>query len=336
MGRWSTLVVDEASVFQLGTVDAWEVARHANLVAERRLRPHELYGRWEKQQWSADDVSLGQDKRDFESRLPRKLKQRLGAAISTFIVGEYTGLDLLAPVMLGAPDEEDLLFLGTQVADEARHARLMFRVGHEVLGYDSDPTVMLRQAWDRAEPEHRELALIEGRLMRESAAAPLNYENWLRSVTLFHLVTEGVMAVSGQRAMLRNLSRVPVLPGIRSAFAAMCRDESRHISFGLHSLRIGILEGHAESIYDVLEQTMPLALAISSRVQPDSAFTSAMGDNRRAEAQTGIDSFARGMRWIGADKKFTRHIIATAQRTADASRSESTHSAVPHNEGEIV
>lgn len=315
MVRWSTLV-ETASFDQLGRLDASEISGHANLLAERRLRPRDLYRRWEEQQWSADAVRLDRDHDTFHTRLPRTLKRQLEATISTFIVGEYTGLDLLSPVQLGAPDEEDLIFLGTQVADESRHARLMFRVGHEVLGYDADPGVMLRQAWELAEQEHRDLALLEGEIMRASVANPRDYEKWLRCVTLFHLVTEGVLAVSGQRSIVRALGRTDLLPGIRSAFAAMCRDESRHISFGLHALRIGIREGHAAAIYDVLERAMPLALVLTDRLQPTSAFLAAVSDDERAATQTGIDSFLRAMRWIRADPVFTRHVLARARAVA--------------------
>lgn len=315
MGRWSTLVVDEASFDQLGQLDAGSISDHPDLLAERRLRPHDLYRRWEAQQWSADAVGLERDRESFRRRLPRALRRQLEAAIATFIVGEYTGLDLLSPVLLGAPDEEDLVFLGTQVADESRHARLMFRIGHEVLGYDADPTVMLRQAWEKTEQEHRDLALLEGEIMRASTAQPGDYEKWLRCVTLFHLVTEGVLAVSGQRSLVRALGRTEVLPGIRSAFAAMCRDESRHISFGLHALRIGIHEGHAEAIYDVLERAMPLALSLTDRLQPTSAFASTAGGDRAA-TQTGAQSFVRGMRGIGADEAFTRHVLDRARAAA--------------------
>jgi hypothetical protein len=321
MGRWSTLVIDEAQVSELAHLGASEIAGHADLIAARRLVPRQLYSRWERQQWSADEVNLDVDRVNFHRRLPRKLKQQLHSTISTFIVGEYTGLDLLSPVLLGAQDEEDLMFLGTQVADEARHARLMFRIGHEVLGLASDPTTMLRQAWEVAEPEHRELALVEGEIMRASAADPRDYDLWLRSVTLFHLVTEGVLAVTGQRSVVRCLSSLPMLPGIRSAFAAMCRDESRHISFGLHALRIGISEGHQDAVYDVLERVMPLALAITDGLQPTTAFAASGTMKEQAVLQTGVESFRRAMRHIGADPVFTDHVLGLSLPSVTARRS---------------
>jgi len=328
MSRWSTLDVDEASVAQLGALAPRQVVEHAELIAARRLKPVELYGRWERQQWSADDISFGQDRHDFDHRLPRRFREQLRGAIATFIVGEYTGLDMLAPVMLGARAEDDLVFLGTQVADEARHARLMFRLGHEVLGFDEDPSVMLRQAWDLAEPEHRALAAIEGELMRATVSDPSDYENWVRSVTLFHLVTEGILAVSGQRALVRQLSRLPLLPGIRSGFAAMCRDESRHISFGLHSLRIALQEGHAGAVEDVLERTVPLALAMTRSMEPRNG---AVGAAAGADdvVTTGVDSFRRAMRWIGADPAFTRHIVDRSLAAPGADLLVATRSGAP-------
>lgn len=331
MGRWSTLVVDEAKVSELARVNARDIAGHADRVAARRLTPQQLYSRWEKQQWSADEVTLDLDREDYTKRLPRKLKRQVHATISTFIVGEYTGLDLLSPVLFGAQDESDLIFLGTQVADEARHARLMFRIGHEVLGFDSDPSTMLRQAWEVTEPEHRELALVEGEIMRASVANPRDYDLWLRAVTLFHLITEGVLAVSGQRSIVRCLSPLPLLPGIRSAFAAMCRDESRHISFGLHALRIGILEGHQEAVYDVVERALPLALAITDGLQPTTSFAAARTVSEQMVLQTGLESFRRAMRSIGADPLFTEHVVnrSLPTKTALASSTPEGVVAVP-------
>lgn len=317
--------MDEANTRSLGSLPFAALASHADHLAQQELKPKELFERWERQQWISGDVSFEQDAVDFARRLPRRLREQLRATLSTFIVGEYTGLDLLSPVMLGAQDESDLVFLGTQIADEAQHASLMFRIGAEVLGLEPDPATMLRQAWDLAEQDHRELALVEGEVMRATVANPRDYDHWLRGVALFHLITEGVLAVSGQRAIVRALTGQPLLPGIRTTFAAMCRDESRHISFGLHALRTGLLEGRGEAVYDVIERVLPLALSITDGLQPTTTFAGS-GKSGGTVLQTGVDSFRRAMRAIGADRAFVEHVVARSLTVAAAGR-ESRH---PH------
>lgn len=304
MTRWSTLIVDEAKPNLLGRLNTGLLSHHADQVAALQLKPRELYRRWEAQQWSAEEIDLEQDAQDFRRRLPRRFRAELEKLIATFIVGEYTGVDLLSPVMLGATNEEDVMFLATQAADETRHAQLMFRVGREVLGYDDDPHAMLRQAWDLAEDEHRQIALIEGEIMRDIVASPTDYTRWIRGVAMFHMVNEGVLALAGQRSVIQLLGRLGVLPGIRSAFAALCRDESRHIGFGLHSLRIGMQVGEQEAIHDVLERTIPLVMAMTLR-----------------NAQEGLDTVEiqraaldRVFRNVGISLHFRNHIDTLTQQ----------------------
>lgn len=264
INHWSTLRVDEASVMQLGKLDTRSIVRHADVLASGRPGPADLFERWDRQQWRLSDIDLQQDIYDFNNRLPARFRDELKRMIYTFILGEFTGTDLLSPVMLGCPDENDLLFVTTQASDEAKHSALMFRLGRELLEISDSPDEMLRTAWDTADPAHKELSVIEGQIMGAVVNNPGDYESWLRGVTLFHMVNEGVLAISGQRLVVGLLGRIRALPGLRSAFAALSRDESRHISYGMHALRQGVAEGHREAMEDVLEKTLPLAMELAS------------------------------------------------------------------------
>jgi ribonucleotide reductase beta subunit family protein with ferritin-like domain len=297
MTRWSTLVVDEAGVNRLGQMESSVLCGHADMVAARDFKPRDLVRRWETQQWNSQEISFERDAEDYQRRIPRRIRGDVEKLIATFIVGEYTGVDLLSPVMLGAANEEDVMFLATQAADETRHAQLMFRIGREVLGYDDDPHAMLRQAWNKAEDEHRQIALIEGEIMRDIVAKPTDYTRWIRGIAMFHLVTEGVMALAGQRTAIRVLGHLNLLTGIRSSFAALCRDESRHIGFGVHSLKVGIREGQREAIYDVLERTLPMALAMTNESYPGTG---------TADIQR--NAMVKIFRNVGVDTVFQDHI----------------------------
>ena len=300
MARWSTLLMDSAELGELPRVPVADVFRHADLVAATEPTPLELYRRWEKQQWSAEDLSFQRDRALYDNRrLPGELKQALRTSIATFVIGEYTGLDMLGPILTGSPDETYSLFLGTQIADETRHSRAVFRLGEEVLGLDPDPRTQLAQAWGMVSPAHADLALLEGALLRDLHDRPLDYGSWLKAVTLFHFVTEGVLALVGQRSLVRALRDVPMFDATKSVFLAMCRDESRHIGFGLHALRTGMREGHRDDIYDVLEQAVPLVFRMESE------FDDIDGDFRDM-ARTMV---RRHLKSIGGDPAFGEALL---------------------------
>lgn len=309
MTRWSTLLLDEASLTQMPDLPFDHVMRHADLVAAERPKPHKLYERWEKQQWSAQAIDLERDRVAFDNELPKGTRDALAESIATFITGEYTGLDLLGPILTGAPEEIDHLYLGTQIADETRHTQLMLRFGEELLGLDRDPRTMLVQAWDMLTPAHRELSVIEAELVRELQQHPSDYRRWLRAVTHFHLITEGVLALVGQRAILNELHDTSLLPGVKAGFTAMCRDESRHVSYGLHALRQGVQEGYADEIREVVELTAPIAL----RIDADSETVEDRPDGLTM-TELSVHSLRRQLNLIGIEREFTEHVIERSLR----------------------
>lgn len=308
MSRWSTLLMDHATLGQLPSVPLSEVMQHADVVAAGKLKPQQLYERWEAQQWSAEAVELGPDRAVFERRLSEADRALLTDSIATFIIGEYTGLDLLAPILTGAPEEIDHLYLGTQIADETRHTRLMLRLGEELLGLDRDPGRMLAQAWNLVTPAHRDLSLLETDVIGALLQKPGDYRTWLRAVALFHLVTEGMLALVGQRAIVNALRAAPALPGVRTSFVAMCRDESRHVSYGLHALRTGVQEGYADDICDILWEATPIAMQISV----DDA------DQDQMMWQMSREALGRQLRLIGIDQPQADHLVRHATAPAPA------------------
>lgn len=312
MSRWSTLLMDSAQLSELPKVPVADVFRHADLVAGERPVPMDLYRRWEQQQWSAEDLTFARDQALYSNRrLPPELKTALRDSIATFIIGEYTGLDMLGPILTGSPDESYSLFLGTQIADETRHSRAVFRMGEEVLGLPADPRAQLASAWQLVSPAHADLAMLETGIISELNSRPLDYGRWLQAVTLFHFITEGLLALVGQRALVHLLRDVPMFDSTKSVFLAMCRDESRHIGFGLHALRTGMAEGYADTIYEVLEQAVPLVFRF------DSEFA-----NISTEFHDMATSMARRhLRSIGADQRFADHLMAPWERRPEVAAS---------------
>ena len=108
MTRWTTLLLDSAQLSALPRVPAEDVLRHADLVAARKPKPVELYRRWDRQQWSAEDLSLQRDHAMLhDERVPAGMRAMLSNAIATFIIGEYTGLDMLGPILTGSPEQHN-------------------------------------------------------------------------------------------------------------------------------------------------------------------------------------------------------------------------------------
>ncbi|GAA3214572.1 hypothetical protein GCM10020256_15540 [Streptomyces thermocoprophilus] len=313
MTRWSTLLLDDASLAQMPELPVDHVLRHADLVTAQQPKPQALYERWEKQQWNAQAIDLEQDRLDYEKRLPPRRPQGAGGVHRHL---HHRRVHRPRPARTDPhrrpPEEIDHLYLGTQIADETRHTQLMLRLGEEVLGLDPDPKRMLVQAWNMCTPPHRALSRLETEIIREIQHRPSDYEAWLRTVALFHLISEGVLALVGQRAIVRSLHDIPMLPGVKAGFTAMCRDESRHVSFGLHALRQGVREGYTEAICDVIEQAAPLAL----RIEEGGAVEDAPeGTSMR---DLGIDSLRRQLRLIGVDDVFAEHVVGLVTRPAPA------------------
>ncbi|MGX1884862.1 ribonucleotide-diphosphate reductase subunit beta [Streptomyces sp. NPDC055287] len=282
MTRWSTLLMDEAQLSEMAHVPLDDIAGHAQLTIARRPTYKTLYRSWDKQHWSAEDLDLERDAEHWQ-RVPHTTKGRLERIVRHFLVGEYTGLDLLAPIAIGAPDEASLIFLGTQSADESRHTRLMDRLASEVLGLSGeDLRDALSEAWQHSTPAQLRLNALEARLIRPLSSPHAGHDDWLRAVAVFHIVTEGVLALTAQRRLVASLRSGTFLPGLRSGFVAMTRDESRHVAFGVEAIRCGVTgavpESRIDAVADALREALALAVAVELPENPS--------DQERSEALT--------------------------------------------------
>ncbi|MDQ6660094.1 MAG: hypothetical protein M3Z24_03920, partial [Chloroflexota bacterium] len=73
-------------------------------------------------------------------------------------------------------------------------------------------------------------------------------------ITLYHVITEGILALAGQRNMLNRNKRMGLYPGFQQGFTAIARDESRHVLFGVKFLRDMVQQDRAYA--DVIRNTM--------------------------------------------------------------------------------
>ena len=69
------------------------------------------------------------------------------------------------------------------------------------------------------------------------AVEPEDLETLVEAVTIYHMVIEGMLALTGQHFIMDYNERVGTLPGFVEGFTKVARDEHRHVAFGARFLR---------------------------------------------------------------------------------------------------
>src|SRR5438128_1153967 len=198
----------------------------------------ELYYRWERQQWRAQDIDFSEDRAQWEGMSQDERSMRI-YGLSAFFQGEACVTDTLAPYVLAMPDEEMRIFLTTQLVDEARHTVFFARFFREVLGVEKETledTVAVTHDYIN---RHLKYLLIDA--LSEVAECirqePKNMAQLVEGITLYHVIVEGTLALAGQRSILDFYRLHNLFPAFRGGFTAVARDESRHVVFGVKFLR---------------------------------------------------------------------------------------------------
>src|SRR6185436_16710373 len=93
------------------------------------------------------------------------------------------------------------------------------------------------------------------------ARKPEDLEALVEAVTLYHMVIEGMLALTGQHFILQYNEEVGTLPGFVEGFNKIARDEHRHVAFGARFLRDMAQEDtrYAEAIQRTLVECGPAA-----------------------------------------------------------------------------
>jgi ribonucleoside-diphosphate reductase beta chain len=91
---------------------------------------------------------------------------------------------------------------------------------------------------------------------------PTDMSALVRGVTVYMVVIEGTLALTGARFIIRSLKQNDWLPGFRQGFTAVNRDESRHVGFGVKFLADAIREDerYKDVVRTTLEETLPVGV----------------------------------------------------------------------------
>jgi ribonucleoside-diphosphate reductase beta chain len=223
----------------------------------------ELYALWERQHWATQDLDFTQDRIDWHERIdPQERFERM-YGLSSFFIGEQRVTSELGPMMRAAPTEDMRIFLSTQIADEARHVAFFDRFYSEVGVLEADGLdERLAETSQHVNPEFTVLfdELLKGRVDR-LAAEPEDLECLVEAVTIYHMVIEGMLALTGQHFIIDYNERAGTLPAFVEGFTNVARDEHRHVAFGARFLRDMARESprHQDAIRRTLAEIAPVA-----------------------------------------------------------------------------
>jgi ribonucleoside-diphosphate reductase beta chain len=230
------------------------------------LSYRELYLLWERQQWRTQDLDFAQDRVDWHERIPPDEREARMYGLSSFFVGEQRVAEELGPMMRAAPTEDMRIFLCTQIADEARHVQFFDRFYSEVGVLEADDlTGRLQETSEHLNPEFG--AMFDEALKQRVdrlAAKPEDLETLVEAVTIYHMVIEGMLALTGQHFIIDYNTEVGTLPAFVEGFLNVARDEHRHVAFGARFLREMANEDprYGEAIQRAMGEVLPLAEAV--------------------------------------------------------------------------
>ena len=266
----------------------------------------ELYYRWERQQWRAQDIDFSGDRKQWEGMSQDERKMRL-YGLSIFFQGEACVTDTLAPYVLAMPDEEMRIFLTTQIVDEARHTVFFARFFREVLGIEGEKmedALAVARGYMNAQLKYiliDALSEVADRIRQE----PGNLAHLVEGITLYHVVVEGTMALAGQRTILDAYRLNGLFPAFRGGFTAVARDESRHVVFGVKFLRDMIHQdaAYASVVQDAVEKYTPVALEAIAPTPEQVQNILAMGNDPWMTPRYAVESLGKKLKVIGLSMK---------------------------------
>jgi ribonucleoside-diphosphate reductase beta chain len=223
----------------------------------------DLYDLWERQQWATQDLDFTQDRIDWHERIPEEERFQRMYGLSSFFIGEQKVAEELGPMMRAAPTEEMRIFLCTQIADEARHVRFFNRFYDEVGVLEATNLQdRLVETSAHVNPEFDQLfdEMLKSRV-DHLARQPEDLVALVEAITLYHMVIEGMLALTGQHFILQYNEEVGTLPGFVEGFNKIARDEHRHVAFGARFLREMAQEDpkYADAITRTLTEVAPIA-----------------------------------------------------------------------------
>jgi len=294
--------VARASLKELGDIRIDDVLAFIDRGIENMPSYMDLYRRWESQQWSVGDLDFTLDRQDWLKATDLEKKATLWSH-RLFFNGEERVTATLAPFVWAAPTPEIEIFLSTQMVDEARHTVFFDRWWREVVGTESKD---LKELLAEIRPDTNEgyNTLFYERLpstAQRMASNPRDFDAFVEGVTIYHIIVEATIALTGQRFELESMRDLGTTDrGFYRGFTAVARDESRHVSFGIKVLQEAVRENperYAPLIQRTLVECLPLVAGTLE--PPDPKYISEFGHTESEILQFALESLNKRLRAIG-------------------------------------
>jgi ribonucleoside-diphosphate reductase beta chain len=311
--------VEEAPLGDLVRISIDEVQVQMDSYLDSEMDATSFYRRWEKQQWAVQDLDFSADVQQWAS-LDEGQRDTVRRTMTLFFIGEQSVTDTLSPILHAAPQEDERIFLATQIADEARHAVFFQRFFDEVLDVHGGLGAALKAVSPEATSGFRKI--FENHLAEAVDVVrrkPHDRKAWVEGVVTYHIVIEGYLALTGQRSLLQFFRAVGLMPGFYTGFTAVARDESRHVGFGVMALRRRVREdpelGRAVTL-KMLELAEP---TVETVVNPDNLLRlpdpeTSPPDMRQSPLelrQFALDQTAKRLRMVGLSDTVVDEVLET-------------------------
>jgi ribonucleoside-diphosphate reductase beta chain len=200
-------------------------------------------------------------------------------------------------------DEQEEAFLTTQQVDEARHMQFFDRWYREVPGY-GDTSISGRLEMARRDVSDAFLELFDGVLVdagKRLIDDPRDIDAKVDYIVTYHLLIEGVLALTGQHFMTQFFETRGILPGFVEGFTKISRDEHRHVAYGTWFLQQKARdERYAKRIQDRIAELLPVTAGVlvptGKSLGDDYTF---MGYTSQEQAEWSFAALTRRLKVIG-------------------------------------
>jgi ribonucleoside-diphosphate reductase beta chain len=231
------------------------------------------------------------------------LREQMSWNLSSFFVGEERVTTQFSGLVMSYESQAEEAFLTSQQVDEARHAQHFNRFYEQVLGLDGSFEDRLARARRDLNPAFVEM--FDGVLVdwgRRLVEDPSDIEAKVDFVTLYHMIIEGTLALTGQFFLTDYMERNDILPGWVEGFRLISQDEHRHVAYGTWLLREKAADPALKRrIAERVAELIPLAAAVlvPPGADPDSY---AILDYTMEETNTfAFNALHRRLKVIGID-----------------------------------
>jgi ribonucleoside-diphosphate reductase beta chain len=282
--------------------DVGTIADESKLSTVTLMTPQQLYELWERQNWQSHTIDFSEDRRDWAT-MDAALREQMSWNLSSFFVGEERVTTQFSGLVMAYETQAEEAFLTTQQVDEARHAQHFNRFYEQVLGLDGSFEDRLQRARRDLNPAF--VQMFDGVLVdwgRRLIENPRDIDAKVDFVTLYHMIIEGTLALTGQFFLTDYMERNRILPGWVKGFRLISQDEHRHVAYGTWFLREKAADPSLRRrIAERIAELIPLAAAVlvPPGADPDSY---AILDYTMEETNTfAFNALHRRLKVIGID-----------------------------------